>query len=363
MVSGAAVALAVATFFAIRRARRQPYLFTGWFWFLGTAVPIIGLVQVGNQSIADRYAYVPLIGIYIAIAWSVAGLLASRPRLTPVILAFATAALIGCATCRDSRSPLRDTVALFTQAVAVTRDNGVARVNLGEELLKQGQAAEAEPHLREAVRLLPPLSDAQQNARNNLAVALVSLGRVDEAIGQYAEVLKFSPDNAAAHMNLALALQSQGQIEPCLVHYDAALRLDPTNAQGHAAFAYLLSTLRQPGKAMEHYRAALRVEPDAIDTLNNLANLLATDPSAEFRDGAEAVHLAERASALTGHQEPLPMATLAAAYAEAGRFEDAIRTASAAKHLAIQRGQPELAELTETHLQLYQARRPLRDPR
>ncbi|MFI5215768.1 MAG: tetratricopeptide repeat protein [Candidatus Limnocylindria bacterium] len=361
-VGGAAVALALASFFAVRHARRQPHLFTGWFWFLGTAVPIIGLVQVGNQFMADRYAYIPLIGLYIAIAWSAAALIASRPWLAPAILGLVAAALIGCAWLSMRQvADWRDKVSLFTRAVAVTRDNAVARVNLGEALLEQGEAAKAEPHLREAVRLLP-LGDAQDNTRINLGVALVSLGRVEEGIREYGEVLKTSPDNAAAHMNLALALQSQGQIEPSLVHYQAALRLDPANANGHAAFAYLLTTLRRPAKALEHYREALRLDPDAISTLNNLAYLLATDPSAELRDGAEAVRLAERANALAAQPEPVTMGTLAAAYAEAGRFEDAVRTADAAEELARERGQPELADLSRTHLQLYRERKPLRDP-
>jgi tetratricopeptide (TPR) repeat protein len=301
-----------------------------------------------NPRLADRYTYVPLIGIFIILAWSGADLLQRRPSLKPfaigsLIVAFSVYGWLS----RQQISYWKDTAALFTRAVKVTRDNGIAHCNLGAVLLTQGKAAEAEPHLREAIRLQPSYGQFQNNTRNNLGTALVALGRIPEGIAEYEQVLKFAPDHAQAHMNLAVALQNLGQIDQATPHYEQALRLNPNDAAGHAAFGFLLSTVHQPGKAIEHYRAALRLKPDNIEVINNLAYILATDPAPEFRDGAEAVRLAEQGCAITRHQQPVLLGTLAAAYAEAGRFEDAVTTARESIQLALSRGQQDVAATTQ----------------
>lgn len=263
----AAVVLAAVTWLAVRLARRSPYLLVGWLWYLGTLVPVIGLVQVGTQSMADRYTYVPLIGIFIAVAWGVINLLAGRARLLVAIGAVAAVVAAGTAA-RAQIHHWRDSLSVWQHAVDVTRGNYRAHNSLGAVLGNQGRTAEAIRHFEEALRLGPDRSEAH-HIHHNLGRALADSGRTDDAISHYREALRVKPDFAEAHNNLGLALVRLGRVDEALRHYQEAVRIDPelTVAQNNLGLA--LYGLGRVDEAIARYTEATRLDPRYADAYNN----------------------------------------------------------------------------------------------
>jgi tetratricopeptide (TPR) repeat protein len=370
----------------IRRWRSQPYLFTGWFWFLVMLVPVIGLVQVGGQSIADRYTYLPSIGLFILVAWAAAEL-AQRSRLWQTGMTLGLAAVLA-ACLADTRFQLRywrDSITLFRHSVEVTRGSycyfslanayldagnledaaGNYRIALqlypnfpkahyyfGNVLLRQKKYAEAREEFGEVLRTNPEIAFAHKY----LGDILAAQGKYVEAAAEYITALQLKPDDGVIRTALALATQNAG-IEKALTNLFEALKTRPT-AEIHAQIATLETTLGKFQDAVEHFREALRLKPDAPDVLNNLAWLLATCPDAHIRDGAQAVGYAERACELTQYGVTPMVGTLAAAYAEAGRFDEAIATAEKACALASESGDQDLLKRNQELLVLYRAHRP-----
>jgi Tfp pilus assembly protein PilF len=309
-------------------SRRWPFLVTGWFWFFGMLIPVIGLVQVGGQSMADRYTYVPLIGLFIVLVWGANVTLAAwlQPRARAITSgAVAAGLLVACAArSADQLSFWRDGGSLFLHALAVTKNNDIAHDKLAHYLLGVGRLGDAETHYRASLRLKPGVADSY----GNLGVTLARQGRLAEAIVQFQLALQHEPKSAEAHANLGRACAAQGQIEA----------------------------------AIQHHREALRLRPDWPEALNNLAWILATHPEAQHRNGAEATRLAARAVELTNQQDAGKLDTLAAAYAEAGRFAEAVETARRAMAAAMSAGQKELAGQIAPRLKLYQDQRTYRQP-
>lgn len=495
-VLAAATLLAGVSAFVVFRARQNPFLSVGWFWFVGTLVPVIGIIQVGAQSRADRYMYIPSIGLSIAIIWGLdalfqptgsrrkdAELLAPDsgtdsllppphpqrfwtlmgwcwPRRFRLLVLPSLLALAACLICTRIQSGYwHDSEKLFRHAVAVGPDNYMAynclakavdelhrkdealqylresvrlwpgyagsQFNLGTVLLDQGKIEEAMPHLEIAAKTSPK----DVNAHQNLGYVYLKLGKLPEATAQYAEAAALSPDNvsfrvvlgsvllkqarwtdsamvfsnalsldpknAEAHRNLALALLGQGKRDQALPCFAEAVRLQPDNADLRFNYGLALLENNQPRQAAEqftesirlspnetrshyrlavalarehnlkdaifHYHEALRLTPDFADAMNELARLLACAPEAELRDGAEAVKLAEQACSVTKYEQADMLTTLAAAYAEAGRFQDAITAAQKARTLATGKGQSALAAKASELLDLCQSGRPLRE--
>ena len=227
----AAVLLGAITIAIVRSARRRPYLLVGWLWYLGALVPVIGIVQVGLQEIADRYTYVPLVGLFMIVSWGAVDL-ASRWRVSPVALrATAVTIVVLCAilTWFQVRH-WRNGITLFEHALAVTTDNFVAHDNLGEALVKERRLDEAVPHFIEAVRIRP----TSVEAHNNLGAALFATGRIDEARAEFAELVRQKPDYARAHNNLGLVLEHQRLLDEAIREYAEAVRLDPTYTRARA---------------------------------------------------------------------------------------------------------------------------------
>jgi len=560
---GSGVFLLAVSFFVVRYVRQRPYLLVGWLWFLGMLVPVIGVVQVGMQSIADRYTYVPLVGVFIMLTWLTADLTARLPRRAVVLWPAAIVALLVCFI--GTRWQLRhwqNTEQLFEHALSVTTNNDVAlnalgvvrshqgkideaiahfravlgfrpnhvealnnlggelseqgkldealaclkRVieldpshastynNMGVILTRQGKPAEAVANFQTALRLNPNLPGAHNNlgmaafdqgklteaeshfraalgtrpdfadAHRNLAMTLAAMGKTDAAVAEYKETLRLKPDlpvvhnklgslllkcgkledakdqfleavrlkpdyadahsnlglilarqnkldeaiiqyrvalrcesnHVVAHNNLGLALARQGQLAEAVKHLSEVVRLKPDQAQAHKDLAIALAeqgkftqalthfelalkhgadpvearnnlgrvcvALGRVEAAMGYYREAIRLKPDAVEPLNNLAWLLATHPEARFRNGKEAVKLAERAVELTNRQDAGKLDTLAAAYAEAGRFAEAEATVRQAIALAREAGKTELASEFEGQLKVYRSRKPWREP-
>jgi Tfp pilus assembly protein PilF len=286
-VVGSAALLASITLAVLWRARSRPFLAVGWLWFLGTLVPVIGLVQVGVQSLADRYSYIPLIGLFIMIVWTGKSLVGRWCHAQVGLAVAATVALSACLVV--TRLQLRywqtgETV--WRHTLAVTEGNATAYLGMG--------------------------------------YALLEAGKVDEGITELNKLFRIQPNFGESHYRIAVALYQQGRIR----------------------------------EAMDQYRFALRCDPDSPIFLNNLAWLLAAADDPSLRNGAEAVQLAGRACDLTHYHGPYYIGTLAAAYAEAGRYEDAVKTAEQARALAITSGEKDLAERTLKLLEIYRSRHP-----
>jgi tetratricopeptide (TPR) repeat protein len=456
-------------------------------------VPVIGIVQVGQQSMADRYGYLPLIGLFVAIVWLAAEIPARWPATRSGLAACAATVMAACAVLTWNQVGYwRNSASLFAHALAVTRDNAVAHNNFGVTLLDAGNQAAAEGHFAEAVRLkanypeglanlgfcrekqgrreeaselfrrslaVRPNGAAHYNLANllsqqdkldeaqthyeaalrlkpefveawynlgalqqkrgrlkeaaqdyaaalrvkpNHAEAHLSLGallagqkKFDEAIIHFRVAVQTAPDNADAHYNLAAALNAKGDFAGAATQFEEACRLHPEDmdarenlalallydgrmpdaarqfrevlrlrpdAQTHYRLALALDSQGQADEALAHYREAVRLSPNTPLYLNDLAWFLATNPKAALRDGAEAVRLAERACQLSGGKEARCWGTLDAAYAEAGRFAEAVATVAKVRQLALAAGQPDIAQQAEERLALYRAGKPYRTP-
>ena len=304
-VLAAALALAAATAAALWQARRRPWLAVGWFWYLGMLVPVLGLVQVGAQAHADRYTYLPAIGLAVALVWGLGGALprARAARGAAAAAAFVALAALGLATARQV-ALWRDTRTLFTHVLALTGDNLVgartAHRFLGKALLETGETAAALPHL-EASLGLPAGTEARLR-----------------------DALRARPDDDAARRELAALLAREDRVE----------------------------------EAVGEYRRLLERDAGDLDALVNIAWMRATHREAAHRDGREAVRSAE--CAVVRSPEPLAVlqATLAAAYAEAGRFTAAVRAGERAVELARAAGETAEAERYERQLAHYRRGRP-----
>lgn len=267
-IAGAAAFAAAATILALRTARRRPYLAFGWFWYLVTLLPVSGLIQVGGQAMADRYTYLPLTGIFVAISWGVADLTAGRGRWRlPALAAAAGAALCVLAFVAWRQAGYwQDDRTLFSHAIEVTSGNYLAELNLGVALEREHRVAEAIPHYREALRIRPSYPDAHYN----LAVALAREGKIDEAMRQYGRVLKLQPRNPYAHNNLGFLLFGRGRLDEAIAQYEEAIRIRPNFPLAQSNLGSALGRQGKIREAIVHFRAALRDRPHDVAANYNL---------------------------------------------------------------------------------------------
>ncbi len=357
-IAGAGLLLVLITVLAWRRRRDYPYLTVGWFWFLGTLVPAIGIVQVGIQAMADRFAYVPVIGLLVMMVWGAADFFARRKHGARAAALAAGTVLAACLVVTSLQLRYwKNSITLFQHTVQVTTRNYPANNNLALALLLAGRPGEALDYAREAARLMPQRAEAHLL----LGWACQGVNKPEEAIASYTESIRLNPEQPGALKSLGTLLAGQGKFTEAAGQYRKALKYSPEDAPLHLELAQVLLRSRAAAEAVTHYREALRLKPDWPEALNNLAWLLATDPSAEIRDGAEAVRLAERACDLTRRQQAVFVGTLAAAYAEAGRFADAVKAGQEAHGLAVAAGNQELAKANEKLLALYRAAKPYRE--
>jgi len=256
---------------AVRLGRKLPFVPVGWFWFVGTLVPVIGLVQVGNQSMADRYTYFPLIGIFIVAVWSGAGMCANRRLPRPVLGVVAIVVLLACGLrTRDQIGFWRDSGTLFRHTLSVTENNFVACNNLGTWLSKNGQMIKATDWFRQSLQIQPDNPDALYNLGNIFA----RQGRWDEAVDNYRHALQVAPDQADILNNLGFALATQQQYADAIACFEAALKLDPDSASTHNNLASVLFREQRYDEAAQQFREALRVEPDDSRVCVNLGDTL-----------------------------------------------------------------------------------------
>lgn len=420
-------ALAIVSAVAILIRRHKPYVITGWFWFLITLVPVIGIVQVGLQSIADRYTYIPFIGLFIILAWG-GGEALNRLRIPAFVQAVAASiALVLCAGL--TRAQLRywhDSITLFQHAVNLTVGDGAAAANLGYALAEEGQHDKAIAYYKAVLRSHPR---ASATVWNNFGGSLLATGKLEEAIDAFQNALKLDPSMGDAHQNLALALDRSGRQQESLIHFRDAARLEPENASIQNIYAVMLGEAGRTDEAMQEFQMALRLAPGSAATHANLANLLAKqhardeaiaqysealrlDPAfveahyyiasllleegrtvdaaahciaalqikpdyvpameglawiyataggkAASQHAVQAVRLAEQACRISGCKQSGEVDTLAAAYANAGRFEEAVKTAEEAFSIAKAAGEDDFADSIQARIDLYKKGSPFR---
>jgi tetratricopeptide (TPR) repeat protein len=446
---------------AYRLRRRQPYLLVGWLWYVGTLVPVVGLVQVGSQAMADRYTYVPLIGLFIMLAWGVPALLRTRWGFGTAVLASGTALVLAVCmvTTWGQVDYWRDSVTLWEHALSATDKNFITHYHLGGAYSRQGQLDRAVQQFEASLRLNPQFAGAHNDlgaalvrqgkweqarqhfdaalkidpdyfpAHRSLGVVLAEHGKVEEALLHDRAALRLRPDDGETHLNLGLALARQGKVDEAVPHYRAAvegnpnsadarynlgvalarqrhweeardqfvaaLRIDPNHFRAHHQLGEVLGTLGQRGDAVascrravelqpsgvlfraslafaleeagrkedaaEEYRRAFRIDPNWPQAACQAAWVLATSPDSGFRDGARAVRLAQQACQATGDEQPALLDALAAAYAEAGQFDQAVAVARQALARAAS-SDPGRTRQLEDRLHLYESRAPYRDP-
>jgi len=451
----AGLVLVVITLAALVNVKSRPWILFGWLWFLGTLIPVIGLVQVGDQAWADRYTYLPLIGLFVPLVWLGAEIFHNKKTVT-VVSAVAVVAMLAATSVQLGH--WKNTWTLFDHANKVTKENYMAITVLASQLAKQNKLDEAIALYNQALSYKPTFPEThfflgnafdqlgrpdeavaeyekalwfkpmQEQTHIFLGIVLGKQKKYAEAITNYEAALKIAPDSAVTHNNLARIYHTQGKFEEAIMHYQSALRLNPklalahnnlgilllqkndlaggtlqlrealrlnptnsetqfnlalalnqqqqsseaaelfaktvgassTSPKAHHEYATALERLHKTREAMGEYAAALLLQPDYPDALDGLAWILSTDALAENRNGAEAVKMAERACELTQQKDAEKLKTLAAAQAEDGQFEAAIKTLAAAKELAIKTNLQPLVTQCATMLEAFKQSKPWR---
>ena len=268
----AAAVIVAVSIGVVRAAASRPYLTVGWCWYLGTLVPVIGLIQVGSQSHADRYTYIPSIGIAVAAAWGLAEIVRRWSGLRMVVAGLAAAACLAAGVATWRLLPYwRTSEALFTHAIEARGDNYVAEFNLGLVRRSEGRLDEALAHYERAAAIRPSYPEAQ----NNIAEVLIVANRVPEALPHLAEALRLRPDLVDAHFNLGAASLEAGRPDAAAAAFRDALRLAPGNARVLTGLGRSLSQLRQLDEGIRLLQEAARREPDSPEAHGALATSLA----------------------------------------------------------------------------------------
>ena len=275
-IACAVVALAVVTVLCVRARPGAPYLVVGWLWYLVTLVPVIGLIQVGSQAMADRYTYVPLIGPFAMLAFAIPDLSrstesrASRTGRT-LVAAGALAVVVALAVVSGRQAGYwHDSLALFEHALSVTTDNAMAHNSLAFALFDRGQLDRAVEECEEAVRIVPDMGDAQ----SNLVQGLLAQGRFDEAAARTREALRLRPKDSRTHVNAGLIARMDGRDDDAFASFREAIRLDPEDQKAHLNYGAILAAHGMRDEAIVQFREAVRLRPSDARARQALAQSL-----------------------------------------------------------------------------------------
>ncbi len=361
-IPAARAATAVATLLLISvvafwRRRSQPYLVVGWLWFLGMLVPVIGLVQVGGAAMADRYSYLPGVGIFIMVAYAARDL-AGKFSATKNLLAVAAVLVLGgCLWATDKQLPVwQNSEMLFRHALAVTSKNDIAHNDLAIALEEKGDLTGAATEYRAAIKIAPE----RHLLHNNLGNILGQLGQHTEALAEYREAIRLQPADALLHVAAGHELASLGRFEEALKEFAGAERLDPSHARTHLERADVFFQQGRDVVAVNELRAALRLTPDDWKILAETAHRLAASENPETRDGKMALALALKANVLSQQSQPMVFDVLGMALAETGDFTNAVTCAQNAYGLAKVAKMKSLEPITQRR-ELYLKHQPWRE--
>lgn len=429
-LSAGKTALALGLFISVSawvlwRRQTRPYLLIGWLWYVGMLIPVIGLVQSGDLAHADRYTYLPQIGLYIAIVWVIASFGSDSRRSFITFCCLSTGVVTALAyAARRQTSYWKDNYSLWQHTLDCNPRNALARDHLGDVFMLEGRVEEAQRQYQQAVESDPDYAVAH----NNYGLTLFSAGRPSEAIAEYQQALAIRPDYAAAHnnlgnvflqsgqleeailhfqkaiqfrsnysiaeQNLGLALVQNGHLAESIEHFERAIKIQPNYANAHAILGRVfmqtgrvweavphlqaaidgggngaaiqvdlgsaLLAIGAPRDAINHWELALELDAQFKAATNALAWILATHPDASVRDGVRAISVAERAVQTAEANDVSALRSLAAAYAEGGRFSEAIETAERASSLVVLPSGKALRDALHAEIELYRAGYPFR---
>ncbi|MEK6644488.1 MAG: tetratricopeptide repeat protein [Planctomycetota bacterium] len=335
--------------------RRRPWAMAG-VWFFGVLAASSSLVPIVIVA-SEHRMYLPsaaVISVVVLLGHlSIRRFGSGLVRIPMVITVVASLCVTTMARNLDYQSGIN----MWKDVIAKRPDNARAHNNLGAALEVVGDLSGALPHVEKAVQLNPTFSDA----RYNLGSVLGKLGRVDEAMDQLRECLRFRPQEVRAEYNLGYAYQVKGRLEDAIVHYRRAVTIKPSYELARSGLGIALALVGQFNEAVGELRTVLELEPDRVAAVNTLAWILATNPKDSIRNGTEAVQLAERANRLTGGANSGALDTLAAAYAEAGRFAEAVEAGERAAKIAEAEKQDAMANAIRGRVELYRQSKPFRD--
>jgi tetratricopeptide (TPR) repeat protein len=332
-------------------------LIVGWLWFLGTLVPVIGLMKVGEAAHADRYTYFPAVGIFIAAVFGTGSVL-KQPRAQNIFSAACVAALAACVALTEHQLPFwRDSETLFRRALAVTKNNPTAHLNLGAALETKEKTDEALAEFREALRLDPNMFEAA----NDIGKLLFEKGRPAEALDYCVAAVRLKPDRATLRNNLGLTLVALGRFDEARGQFAEAARLDETYAAPRFETGRTLLKQGRDAEALPPFFAALQIEPDNLAFLIYIARVLASDEHAPGRDGEKALAFARRANQLAGSPQTVTLDTLAMALAELNRFGEAQKIQRQTVGRAEKSGDREDLDVMQRRLKLYENQKPWRE--
>jgi tetratricopeptide (TPR) repeat protein len=354
----AVVLLAVISAVGILRRRRQPYLLIGWLWYLGVLVPVIGLVQSGLRAHADRYTYLPLVGVFIIVAFGARDL-TNRFQFPKIAVAVAASLILAaCLILTENQLRCwRNGQTLFTRALMVTKDNGIAHLNLGVAYQNAGSLNAALAEYREAARLSP----GDFHVHNNLGSLWNTLGKPEEALAEYRLAVQINPNFPPLHDGIGMVLLKFGRFDEAMSQFAEAARLEPSYPWPYFQMGNALRGQGRDAEAIAKFREALRIDPDNFQILAHAARVLAADEKADVRDGQTALLYAIKANVLSGGAQPFVLDALGMACAETGRFDDAQEAVKRAIKIAAAVGMQKDVTAMQQRLRLYQNHQPWRE--
>jgi tetratricopeptide (TPR) repeat protein len=368
----AAVVVLGMTAVTVALCRQRPYLLVGWLWYLGTLVPVIGLLPLGAQSMSNRYSYIPMIGILVLLVWAVEDL-SKRWRQRAILMTTVVALVLGVCIMR-TRAEIaywKDSETLWTRAVAVTTNNFGAYYCLANSL-PVSKSDEAIAELRKSLAIHPDFFDAHLL----LGRVLLADGRFSDAIVHFEKAAQLEPQSSWAYHDLAMTYMRMGHASDAIPPLLKAIELEPKQARYMDDLGLLfdsndlktdttsnfLATARSDPAGFDRFLDAVQFGTNHVVLINDMAWYFATNPDLKLRNGKHAIRLAKRACEMTGYKSHSELLALAAAYAEDSRFDDAISTAQLAGSLASAAGKPDLLAEDQALLELFRSHQPYHEP-
>jgi protein O-mannosyl-transferase len=367
--------------------RRKKYTAVGWLWYIGTLVPVIGLVQSGAQAMANRYMYMPMLGVLFIVGWGVKDIIEKRPKVKMAAIIFSSAALVTMfVLTRMQVSHWENTLKLFEYTLSVTENNPVAENGYGAALFNEGRIEEAEVHLRKAVLISPAFVTAISNLSNvymkegrynetieslneiikhgeatadtfyNMGTALSLMKKYDDSLRYFRKSLEMNSGDPDTHKRMGIVLLVMGKNSEAIVHLNEALRLKGGQVEVYTNLGTAYSQLGQYDAAIQNWAKALELQPNSVDVLNNLGWLYATYGDITAEKANQAINYASRACELTEYKNAEYLDALGAALAAAGKFEEA--KAAAQKALDIAKAGGQATDEIEKRIKLYEAGQP-----